>query len=366
MGYFMSYPGFLEWYMDFYRLNCNIFLDYYFIISLLLVFFLAGSLLGSRLRIKINMPNFKIGKIATFVFGLVFFSAIVFFIFQSDADFFSGYESYNTDFLGKAATFLVIGCFLTIYFLEIGIGIISIFPILASLLLCVVIMLGLGARIYFLLFVISFLMYSIKYRNLKISIKYIALIALIFLIFLIIGVLRVGLDLNFENLMYILFAEPMFTWWSAQTYILNNDLFSLIGDPAGYVTSFYNFIPSFIFENKSNYIINISDYANFSSPLGATSLIVSLLGNFGIVLSMIYIFVVGFFCSQLSIFSEKSSFLKVYYILICSLLPFQFFRDGFEILNKQIYWNMLIVPSILLLIICGLSLILKYPIASRK
>ena len=233
-------------------------------------------------------------------------------------------------------------------------------PIFASLSICSVVMIGLGARMYVLLLIISFAMYYLKYKNIVFNMKYIIFMLLMFFLILMIGVVRVGLDLNFENLMYILFAEPMFTWWSAQTYIYSNDIISLAANPDGYITSFYNFIPSYIFENKSEFIISISEYANFSSPLGATSLIVSLLGNFGILFSMVFIFFIGFYFSQVNNYSYKSSFIRIYYILICSLLPFQFFRDGFEILNKQIYWNMLITPMFILMCVYLLSFMLNF------
>lgn len=358
--HFHDYPGFYEWYVDFYKLNFSLLFEYYLVIFFLLIFFMLGSFFGGRLRLKIYFPVVKYNKMSIFILGNLSLFIVFYLIWNSDIFLFSGYEFYNSDFLGKIATIFIVSCFLSLYFLEKNIGKVTMLPIFASLSICSVVMIGLGARMYVLLLIISFAMYYLKYKNIVFNIKYIIFMLLMFFLILMIGVVRVGLDLNFENLTYILFAEPMFTWWSAQTYIYSNDIISLAANPDGYITSFYNFIPSYIFENKSKFIISISEYANFSSPLGATSLIVSLLGNFGILFSMVFIFFIGFYFSQVNNYSYKSSFIRIYYILICSLLPFQFFRDGFEILNKQMYWNMLIAPMFILMCVYLLSIMLNF------
>ena len=366
LDYFHEYPGYYEWYIDFYKLNLSSFFDYYFLIVLILIFFMLGSLSGRKLKLKISFHKIKYNKISVFILGVSSLFSVIFLIFISDVVLFSGYEFYNSDFLGKIATVFIVNCFLSLYFLDKNIGKMTILPILSSLFICSAVMIGLGARMYVLLLAISFVMYYLKYKDFVLKVRYVICMALVFLLALVVGVVRVGLELNFENLMYIFFAEPMFTWWSAQTYVYGNDLFSLNVNPVGYLTSFYNFIPSFIIENKSDLIVNISEYVNFTSPLGATNLIVSLLGNFGVFLSMIFIFLIGFYFSQVDNYSNKSSFLRIYYILICSTLPFQFFRDGFEILNKQIYWNMLIVPIFILIGVYLLSVILNFSKFARS
>lgn len=360
LGKFHDYPGFHEWYVDFHKLSLSLLFEYYLSIFSLLIFFMLGSFFGGNFRLRIYFPFVKYNRMSIIISGILSLFIVLYLIWSSDVVLFSGYEFYDSNFLGKIATIFIVSCFLSLYFLEKNIGKMAVMPIFASLSICSVVMIGLGARMYVLLLLISFAMYYLKYKNVILNIKYIILMSLMLFLILMVGVVRVGLDLNFENLMYILFAEPMFTWWSAQTYIYSNDITSFSVHLDGYITSFYNFIPSFIFENKSEFIVIISDYANFSSPLGATSLIVSLLGNFGILFSMVFIFFVGFYISQVNYYSYKSSFIKIYYILICSLLPFQFFRDGFEILNKQMYWNMLIVPMFILLGVYLLSFMLNF------
>jgi len=49
-----------------------------------------------------------------------------------------------------------------------------------------------------------------------------------------------------------------------------------------------------------------------------------------------------------------------YYIGVVSILPFQFFRDNFAIINKQIFWNMLIVPFVILTVLLFLLKVSKF------
>jgi hypothetical protein len=142
----------------------------------------------------------------------------------------------------------------------------------------------------------------------------------------------------------------MFTWWSAATYLANNNLL-LIEFPINYLQSFANFIPTFVYPEKSNLITSARDLYNYSSPKGADSIFVSVSANFGVVGGAVFFGFLGFYYSTVARFSKSNRFALVYYVLIVSLLPFQFFRDNFSIVNKQLFWNFLLIPAFLLIII---------------
>jgi hypothetical protein len=113
--------------------------------------------------------------------------------------------------------------------------------------------------------------------------------------------------------------------------------------PHNFISSFYNFIPGFLYE-KSAELVSLHRDFNYSAPLGADSLFVNIVGNFGYIFGCVYFLGLGLFLSWIYDRSRSSVWWLTYYLAICSVIPFQFFRDGFFIINKMIYWNMLAVP----------------------
>ena len=59
----------------------------------------------------------------------------------------------------------------------------------------------------------------------------------------------------------------------------------------------------------------------------------------------------GFILAFLKYRSGTGRFWAVYYIMVCGMIPFQFFRDGFYILNKQLFFNFLLFPGAILLLL---------------
>ncbi|MBI3883103.1 MAG: hypothetical protein HY305_02520 [Sphingobacteriales bacterium] len=89
----------------------------------------------------------------------------------------------------------------------------------------------------------------------------------------------------------------------------------------------------------------------YLSPLGADSIWSTYVINFGAIGACIFMFITGFLLNFLRSLSESSRFWAAYYILICSTLPFQFFRDGFYIINKQLFFNFLLFPIFILFVL---------------
>jgi hypothetical protein len=86
---------------------------------------------------------------------------------------------------------------------------------------------------------------------------------------------------------------------------------------------------------------------SYVNPFGADSIWTSLVINFGSIGSFLFIFFTGFLLNMLRHLSESSRFWAVYYILVCAMLPFEFFRTGFFILNKELFFNFLFLPMII-------------------
>lgn len=145
------------------------------------------------------------------------------------------------------------------------------------------------------------------------------------------GALRSGGDLSFASIVFISFGESLFTGIGFSSFMENNNL-ALFEIPYGYVSSIVNFIPSIIFPNKLEYYFG-SDINNYywSAPLGCTHIYIDLLWNFGILGSLIFITILGYFYGYLS--RSRNPWLYSY---CCALLPFTFFRNGFIEFNKDL------------------------------
>ena len=94
---------------------------------------------------------------------------------------------------------------------------------------------------------------------------------------------------------------------------------------------FFEFCSYSIIPNKAEFIQPIT--LNYDNPFGATSLLVSLIANFGILGSCFVLFLLGFFLTSLRL-NGRTLFTKTYYYCICGIIPFQLFRDSIPIVNK--------------------------------
>jgi hypothetical protein len=111
----------------------------------------------------------------------------------------------------------------------------------------------------------------------------------------------------------------------------------MLSVPANFFGSIVNFIPSAFIADKVALVPTIQESGrNFESPLGATHLLVALLGNFGWLGTLVFACTFGWFMASVRKVAPRGWWL---YFYLCSLLPFMFFRDGFSIFNKAAFFN---------------------------
>lgn len=368
IGYLSDMPGMSSWYSDYEQVSTSGFQVYFAYVLGVLFMFYSGSFLFSKVGLRIKSidsliyPSKFVG--ATFSIPLFF---IIFIIFaKNSGSAFSGYETYDHEFIGMVGTLNVLVTFLCIHALLNKMHrSVYLYFLFFSLIFSSIFLLGLGSRMYVLIPIISLLIYKVNYSEKPLSLLRLFLFCLFFFMaMLVIGVWRVGLDFNFDFLIYIFLAEPIFTSWSAVSFLQLSDL-PLIAEPYNYMSSFVNFIPSSFFSNKADYIYQVSDFYNYSAPLGADNIFVSTVGNFGLIVGIFYFFLLGGALSLLRNASRGNLFLTAYYVCVLAVIPFQLFRDNFAILNKQFYWNMLFVPFMFLLFL-GLLRVLLIASYSRK
>jgi hypothetical protein len=305
-------------------------------------------------------------KTDNFVAISILLSLIIsYLVYLNSSILFTGYST-NSNILGKLTTLYMVISFLLLHIKLSGLRLKINFYITSLLFILAIILLGFGSRMYVLISIISILVYKFNYSEKKwnkLKILFISVVILLFI--LLIGSWRLDADSSIQLSLYFLLAEPLFTWWSSATFLANNPL-EIIDVPSNYATSFVNFIPSFLFEDKGSLVKLLGDKFFIENPLGAFSIFVSIQGNFGYLLGFVYIFFFGLYYSIIFYLSKNSIFFKTYYILILALLPFQFFRDDFTIINKQLYWNMLILPILILLFSNFVYRLLPYKKLNKK
>jgi hypothetical protein len=281
--------------------------------------------------------------------GLMLVMLLVVFAYLARQSLFGGYDSYDVASRGKLSTLLMIFNFFLVYQMLTRQR--QSWLIYAGTLVTIVLLLSMGGRMYVFHSFIVMLIYKTSFADRRWRIRDIMVFLLMSLIVgSIFGIWRMGGKLNPLSAAYSFFAEPSFTWFSTMTYLINNET-SLFNWPANFLSSFLNLIPNTIIRIRP-YLVSLESMApGYRNPLGADSLWSTIVINFGTAGSFFFIGISGFILAFLKYLSGTRRFWAVYYIMVCGMIPFQFFRDGFYILNKQLFFNFLLFPGVILLLL---------------
>lgn len=333
--------------------------DIYFVYLLIVVLFVISFYIGSCLPLH-YVKNSNSNQCKHFNFDSIsdrdlllisspFWIYGQFVILKNLNNLFQGYAvEYDVVFMGTISTLNLLFLFLFLYQRLKGVRsrkILYNMFIPFSLVEFSVVLLGQGSRMYIMIPFIACIIYMLD--NSIIGLKKLCVWGCIGIIFfLFIGIWRLGgNNMSIEVFMYIGVAEPAFTWISLVSMFSLNSL-PLLAFPSNFISSFYNFIPTFLFPNKESYFIPLS--LEYTNPLGATNLLVSIISNFGILGGCFILFLLGFLLTFIQ-FNLKGLFGKTYYYCICGIIPFQLFRDSFPIINKMFFINLFLIPFALIL-----------------
>lgn len=357
-NYLSDMPGMHLFYINF--PNQEQMNNYYLLSSLFFISFFSGSYFSLLFKKKttIAAQQYQVNRRKHFnswiLYLLVIFNQ---YLIVSNKDIlFSGYTTgYHVDTLGQLASLNCLYVFLYLYLKKSSFRNKKNILFLKLLLLeNSVILLGFGSRMFVLIPLLSFVVYLLDNKIIKTK-KIIIPLILSILIFLIVGVIRQGSSsLNLDKLIFIAIAEPLFTWISAGSFIQMNQTINIIDIPYNFLGTFLNFVPSFIFPNKADFIKSIP-YA-YEAPLGAGSIVVMLYGNFGLLLAPVVAFIGGFLLTVIRY--TKSYFFRIFYYCVCGLIPFILFRD-MQSFNKLLFTSFLLYPLIILNLNFGSAKILK-------
>lgn len=220
-------------------------------------------------------------------------------------------------------------------------------PFMIAYYVFAILALSLGGRLYFVTNVISIIIFFSTFYHWKIKLKEFFLLGLAGIGGAATwGVLRAGSEFSLFNMGLNIAQEPMLTAISSFSFLSSGNL-PLFNLPLFLLSDFINLIPSSIFPNKINYILNPNNYGyNYVMPLGGLHAFVSLLINFGIIGSALVFSAIGY---QIGYHRKSNSIQKiVIYSLICGCMTFTFNRDPFSVsIVKNIFENSFLIPFIL-------------------
>ena len=343
---FDGYPGmnYLYMYYD------NSFLYNYIFISRGIRFsFIFGSLIPLFYIKKKKRKENKViyNKVVAFFLVMLFIFANVV-IYYNRGLLFSGYkDDVDILFTGQISSINTVFLFFLLYYIDVKERFYTLFVfILLSIVEFSIVLLGLGSRMYVFIPCIVLLVYY--YDKGKLLLKHVFIILVFLIVFLLtVAIWRLGdMVVSFDKLLFVGCTEPVYTWITAVSMFSENK-FSYFSFPDNFITSFLNFIPSVLLPNKSDLIFSVD--MKFDAPFGGMSLLVSLVYNFGVLGSFLALFFLGLFFTYVR-YNFSTYFGNVYYYCICSVIPFQLFRDNFSIVNKMIFYNFLIIPMVILLL----------------
>lgn len=350
---FDGYPG-MDLFHGFYKQIPSGQLNAYIIITLSwLPAFYGGHLLFKLLRPYkkelIKFPaSYTTDKISLVSIALIF--VLIAFAYTARNSFVGDYSSYyDSGARGKISTLLVTFNFLLLYQL-VSKQSISIVLITGTV-ITAILLLAIGGRMYVIQTIIIILIYKTSFADKKWKFHQITLVLFAgFIVGSTIGLARMKSNINLDKAQYSLFAEPVFTWFSTSTFLIYNKI-PRYNFPMNFLTSFVNLFPNSII-SLQKYVITIKGMGyHYLNPLGADSIWSTIVVNFGSIGSFFFIFLTGFMLNFLRHLAEDRRFWAVYYICVCAMLPFQIFRDGFYIINKQLFFNFMLFPAIILLIL---------------
>ena len=316
------------------------FINYIFVISYF-VFYLSCNLLFSKKQF-VKFTKFKFVHKNThltflLILALVIINAVI--INNVSSSLFRGYSDGNHANVGPLVTFLIFITYLLIYILNTKNY--FFFSILLSIILFldILFIFSMGSRLYVLSSLIALIL-NYKFKNKIKDYSILFLIVLIIIcVFLYVGNWRSGITYDDfwlvirNGILYesLLSSYSFHSFFSDDNYYLFNldySLFSFI----------LSIIPSLFLPNKGELLYTlINSYPSIYSPFGSINIFTSLVGTFGYVGTYIFLFLKSFVFSYLYNNQKLSVHIKVLYIMLCSTIPFIFFREHLFITFKLFF-----------------------------
>lgn len=258
------------------------------------------------------------------------------------ANFFTGYgEVYDVEVLGPFSTLVFSVVIFRNFFTNKRVK----FLYICVFLYGAVVLIGLGSRMLTLLATIAILIdyYTRHEIGFLKKILFFSIVILVGFLQLYVGVVRIDLEPNFENLFGIFAAEALYTNMTFPFYLElvggSRPVFSV---PTDLIAALLNFIPTIFFPGKAELVYKLS-YNYGQSPLGAQYVLFNMYANFGYFYPLV---VIGFsfYATTMYKMALHSVLYRAMYFSLLPSLIFFFQREGFSTLVKLFFFNGLVFP----------------------
>lgn len=342
---FQDYPG-VSLFQKYFQRIADVNIHSYTLITLswLPAFFLGHFAFKLVIPYKRSLrlyPPTSITYSASYI-GMLLCVVLVLFVYMSRGAILGSFDNYDVGPRGKLTTLMMVFNFFLLYQLVSGQKP-SMYLAAGTILTSLILLLS-GGRLTPLQTFLGYLIYKTSFAEKKWTLKHIVTFAVIgFFLGALVGAWRVRAGFSLEHAGFSLLAEPLFSWFSTCSFLASNEI-PAFNIPTNFITSFFNLIPNTILPVHQFVVPTSGMGYTYVNPFGADSIWTSLVINFGSIGSFFFVFLSGFMLNLLRHLSENSRFWAVYYMLVCAMLPFEFFRTGFFILNKELFFNFLFLP----------------------
>lgn len=216
--------------------------------------------------------------------------------------------------------------------------------LITVLAVCGAVLLVSGSRMYVLVPAVGLCAaLALRYRQPRVRLGLAAAAVAVAALLAMVGSWRLG-DKADNAMLYMILAEPVFTSYSLATFWTGNKL-PMFELPVPAISGLLNFVPSILWPDKVSYIVSVADVGySYYAPLGATSIVVSLIGNFGLAGGTLFLGTLGFILESLYLRAMRRPSGMPLYLVMLSLLPFMFFRDAFPIVLKAVLLLVVVLP----------------------
>jgi hypothetical protein len=335
--YYLLVPLFLSHDHPYHNIK---FVNYLFIFSYLLFYLFCNFLFINKKKKFFYNQNFvyKNTNISVLLILILVFINLIF-LYNVKSSLFDGYKGGNHTIVGPLVTLLIIITYYLIYNLRIHKF--SFFSVLLSfvLLFNFIFIFSMGSRLYVLSSFIA-LVISYKFKNkLRHYIIFFFIITIFTCSSLYIGNWRSGIayDNFWLVIKYGFFSEALLSSYSFHSFF-SEDYYNLFNLDYSLLSFFFSVIPSFLLTNKVDFLHTINNsYSSIYSPFGTINIFASLVGTFGYLGTYIFLFFKSLIFSYLYNNIICSIHIKVLYIMMCSLIPFIFFREHLFITLKLFF-----------------------------
>lgn len=326
-------------------LNASNFIIYVLLVLELLVFFYLGSVIAYKYTNPDYPTKLELGSMSSKIVFTITALFVGFFIFKLRGNAFQGGAGIGMNDDDRLQGILSTSGLL-VFYLHFGVSQpkYSRIAFLLLFIITAIFLLGLGGRMYVVIPLVAYFMRSYNQASLKGKSLWPYVFIPIFgaLSASILGAIRIGEKL--DKLGYFIFAEPVFTSYSAFSFLNQNDI-DLIKFPTNFLVSLLNFIPSLIWPSKADVLLSLTGtWVKYDNPLGALSVFVSIYGDFGVILGAVFVFFLGFFFGYVYKGFKTNKINKNLYYCFCGVLPFCFFRDPIGIPIKIFITSFGIIP----------------------